>query len=74
MCQPGCARQCQRCPAEDTLLIKSQRFDGLQKRVTEYFTKLQLIEQTLTYKIIKAVLVQDFIDCWQAVRAVALGR
>ncbi|ANW21726.1 restriction endonuclease fold toxin 5 domain-containing protein [Streptomyces clavuligerus] len=53
------------CPAEDTLLIKSQRFDGLQKRVTEYFTKLQLIEQTLTYKIIKAVLVQDFIDCWQ---------
>ncbi|WP_327695785.1 ricin-type beta-trefoil lectin domain protein [Streptomyces sp. NBC_00459] len=52
------------CPSEDTMLIESKRIPGLKKDVTEYFSKLELIQQTLTYKIIKAVLVQDFVDCW----------
>ncbi|MFJ4979211.1 ricin-type beta-trefoil lectin domain protein [Streptomyces coeruleorubidus] len=52
------------CPPEDTLLLESKPFKGLKKEVTEHFTKLELIQQTLTYKIIKAVLVQDFVDCW----------
>ncbi|WP_425584774.1 ricin-type beta-trefoil lectin domain protein [Streptomyces vastus] len=52
------------CPRADTLLIESKRIPGLKKDVTRYFSKLELIQQTLTYKLIKAVLVQDFVDCW----------
>ncbi|WP_406399531.1 ricin-type beta-trefoil lectin domain protein [Streptomyces sp. NBC_00879] len=52
------------CPSEDTLLIESKRIPGLKKDVTRYFTKWQLIEMTLAYQVIKAVLVQDFVDCW----------
>ncbi|GCB45150.1 RICIN domain-containing protein [Streptomyces sp. NL15-2K] len=52
------------CPSADTLLIESKRIPGLKKDVTRYFSKLELIQQTLTYKLIKAVLVQDFVDCW----------
>ncbi|MEU0372368.1 ricin-type beta-trefoil lectin domain protein [Streptomyces sp. NPDC006283] len=52
------------CPPQDTLLIESKRIPGLKKDVTRYFTKLELIQQTLAYKLIKAVLVQDFVDCW----------
>jgi hypothetical protein len=52
------------CPPQDTLLIESKRIPGLKKDVTRYFSKLELIQQTLTYKLIKAVLVQDFVDCW----------
>ncbi|WP_078941427.1 ricin-type beta-trefoil lectin domain protein [Streptomyces cellulosae] len=52
------------CPSADTLLIESKRIPGLQKDVTRYFSKLELIQQTLTYQLIKAVLVQDFVDCW----------
>ncbi|MER5890562.1 polymorphic toxin-type HINT domain-containing protein, partial [Streptomyces sp. NPDC001941] len=53
------------CPPGDTvLLIDNKLFTGLKKDVTKYFTKLEIIQQTLTYQILKAVLVQDFIDCW----------
>ncbi|MEU3919446.1 RICIN domain-containing protein [Streptomyces sp. NPDC029004] len=52
------------CPPEDTLLIESKRIPGLKKDVTRYFTKWQLIEMTLAYQLIKAILVQDFVDCW----------
>ncbi|GGW27185.1 ricin-type beta-trefoil lectin domain protein [Streptomyces xantholiticus] len=52
------------CPQDDILLLESKPLKGLKKEVTEHFTKLELIQQTLTYKIIKAVLVQDFVDCW----------
>nr|WP_261993246.1 RICIN domain-containing protein [Streptomyces sp. adm13(2018)] len=52
------------CPRADTLLIESKRIPGLKKEVTRYFSKLELIQETLTYKLIKAVLVQDFVDCW----------
>jgi hypothetical protein len=52
------------CPPEDTLLLESMPLKGLKKEITQYFTKLELIQQTLMYKIIKAVLVQDFLDCW----------
>ncbi len=52
------------CPPGDSLLIESKRIPGLKKDVTQYFSKLELIQQTLTYKIIKAALVQDFVDCW----------
>ncbi|MGW1720159.1 Hint domain-containing protein, partial [Streptomyces sp. NPDC002156] len=52
------------CPSADTLLIESKRIPGLKKDVTRYFSKLELIQQTLTYQIIKAILVQDFVDCW----------
>ncbi|WP_338673041.1 ricin-type beta-trefoil lectin domain protein [Streptomyces sp. SCSIO 30461] len=52
------------CPSEDTLLIESKPFPGLQKKVTSYFSKLDLIEMTAAYKILKAVLVQDFVDCY----------
>ncbi|PAZ12948.1 virulence factor, partial [Streptomyces sp. SA15] len=52
------------CPSADTLLIESKRIPGLKKDVTRYFSKLELIQQTLTYKLIKAILVQDFVDCW----------
>ncbi|WUN48805.1 ricin-type beta-trefoil lectin domain protein [Streptomyces sp. NBC_00306] len=52
------------CPQDDTLLVESKRIPGLKKDVTRYFSKLELIQQTLTYKLIKAVLVQDFVDCW----------
>ncbi|MEU9802553.1 ricin-type beta-trefoil lectin domain protein [Streptomyces sp. NPDC051000] len=52
------------CPQDDTVLIESKRIPGLKKDVTRYFSKLELIEQTLTYKLIRAVLVQDFVDCY----------
>ncbi|WP_443077118.1 ricin-type beta-trefoil lectin domain protein [Streptomyces sp. SP18CS02] len=52
------------CLPQDTLLIESKRTPGLKKDVTRYFSKLELIQQTLTYKLIKAALVQDFVDCW----------
>lgn len=61
---PDVAATADACPSEDTLLVESKPFKGLKKEVTEYFSKLDLIQQTLTYKIIKAVLVQDFVDCW----------
>ncbi|MEU8616356.1 ricin-type beta-trefoil lectin domain protein [Streptomyces sp. NPDC048623] len=54
----------ERCPAEDSVLIESKRIPGLKQDVTRYFTKLELIQQTLTYKILKAVLVDDFVECW----------
>ncbi|MFE5944193.1 ricin-type beta-trefoil lectin domain protein [Streptomyces sp. NPDC056480] len=53
------------CPPEDTLLLDRQPFKGLKKEVTRYFSKWDLIEETLAYKILKAVLLQDFIDCWK---------
>ncbi|MFD7700498.1 ricin-type beta-trefoil lectin domain protein [Streptomyces caelestis] len=52
------------CPAADTVLLKTERFTGLKKDVTRYFSKLDLIKQTLVYQILKAALVQDFVDCW----------
>lgn len=52
------------CPRRDTLLVESKRIPGLKRDVTRYFTKWQLIEMTATYQVIKAVLVQDFVDCW----------
>ncbi|MFB9348968.1 ricin-type beta-trefoil lectin domain protein [Streptomyces heliomycini] len=52
------------CPAADTVLVKTERFTGLKKDVTQYFSKLDLIKQTLVYQILKAALVQDFVDCW----------
>ncbi|MFE0039253.1 ricin-type beta-trefoil lectin domain protein [Streptomyces sp. NPDC059015] len=52
------------CPKRDTLLVESKRIPGLKKDVTRYFSKWQLIEMTATYQVIKAALVQDFVDCW----------
>jgi hypothetical protein len=52
------------CAADDTILIKTERLEGLKKDVTQYFSKLDLIQQTVVYRILKAVLVQDFLDCW----------
>ncbi|NDZ80398.1 virulence factor [Streptomyces sp. SID10853] len=52
------------CSTQDTVLIDSKRISGLKKDVTRYFSKLELIQQTLTYQVIKAALVQDFVDCW----------
>ncbi|WTP19217.1 ricin-type beta-trefoil lectin domain protein [Streptomyces sp. NBC_00191] len=52
------------CAPEDTLLLESKPLKGLKKDVTQSFTKWQLIEMTLAYQVIKAVLVQDFVDCW----------
>jgi hypothetical protein len=52
------------CPAEDTLLLETKTFPGLKKEVTRYFSKLDLIQQTVVYQLLKAVLVQDFVDCW----------
>jgi hypothetical protein len=61
---PGATASASGCPSADTVLIESKRIPGLKKDVTRYFSKLELIQQTLTYKLIKAVLVQDFVDCW----------
>ncbi|WP_371660783.1 ricin-type beta-trefoil lectin domain protein [Streptomyces sp. NBC_00280] len=61
---PASTASAEGCASADTLLIESKRIPGLKKDVTQYFSKLELIQQTLTYKIIKAVLVQDFVDCW----------
>ncbi|WP_344557952.1 RNase A-like domain-containing protein, partial [Streptomyces atrovirens] len=52
------------CPAGDTLYLGTQPFSGLKKDVTQYFSKLDLIKQTVVYQILKAALVQDFVDCW----------
>jgi hypothetical protein len=52
------------CPAQDTLLLESKTFPGLKKEATRYFSKLDLIQQTVVYQLLKAVLVQDFVDCW----------
>ncbi|WP_435866949.1 ricin-type beta-trefoil lectin domain protein [Streptomyces xanthochromogenes] len=52
------------CPSENTLLLESNAFKGLKKEVTRTFTKLQLIQESFAYKILKAALVQDFIDCY----------
>ncbi|MEU7024130.1 polymorphic toxin-type HINT domain-containing protein, partial [Streptomyces sp. NPDC046203] len=52
------------CPSSDTLFLHTEHFKGLKKDVTNYFSKWELIQQTLTYQILKAVLVQDFVDCY----------
>jgi hypothetical protein len=52
------------CPPEDTLLLDTKPYTGLTKDVTRYFSKLDLIQQTVVYRLLKAVLVQDFVDCW----------
>ncbi|MFE5097873.1 polymorphic toxin-type HINT domain-containing protein, partial [Streptomyces sp. NPDC056638] len=52
------------CPSSDTLLLRTEPFKAMTKEVTHYFSKWDLIEQTVTYKILKAVLLQDFVDCW----------
>ncbi|MFG2511491.1 ricin-type beta-trefoil lectin domain protein [Streptomyces sp. NPDC048584] len=52
------------CPSEDTLFLERKPFTGLKKDVTQHFSKLDLIQQTVVYRILKAVLVQDFVDCW----------
>lgn len=52
------------CPSQDTVHIDAQRIPGLKKDVTRYFSKLELIQQALTYQLIKTALVQDFVDCW----------
>ncbi|MGW0029721.1 ricin-type beta-trefoil lectin domain protein [Streptomyces sp. NPDC003314] len=52
------------CPSSETLLLTTERFKGMTKEVTHYFSKWDLIQQTLTYQILKAVLLQDFVDCW----------
>ncbi|BAU86185.1 YD repeat-containing protein [Streptomyces laurentii] len=52
------------CPSSDSLLLRTEHFKDRKKDVTHYFSKWDLIEQTLTYKILKAVLLQDFVDCW----------
>ncbi|MFJ5140345.1 RICIN domain-containing protein [Streptomyces sp. NPDC088707] len=53
------------CPSEATLLLERQPFKGLKKEVTRYFSKWDLIEETVAYKLLKAILLQDFIDCWK---------
>ncbi|MFD9248142.1 polymorphic toxin-type HINT domain-containing protein, partial [Streptomyces sp. NPDC059556] len=53
------------CASEDTLLLERQPFKGLKKEVTRYFSKWDLIEETVAYKLLKAILLQDFIDCWK---------
>ncbi|MFF0888256.1 RICIN domain-containing protein [Streptomyces sp. NPDC003456] len=52
------------CPASNTVLLERKPFTGLHKDVTRSFSKLDLIQQTVVYKLLKAVLVQDFVDCW----------
>ncbi|MFK4599233.1 hypothetical protein RKD30_005900 [Streptomyces pristinaespiralis] len=52
------------CPPENTLLLETKTFPGLKQKVTRYFSKLDLIQQTVVYQLIKAVLVQDFVDCY----------
>ncbi|MFE2424177.1 ricin-type beta-trefoil lectin domain protein [Streptomyces hokutonensis] len=52
------------CPSEDTLPLDRKTFTGLKKDVTRSFSKLEIIQQTVVYQILKAVLVQDFLDCW----------
>ncbi|MGN9789731.1 RICIN domain-containing protein [Streptomyces sp. OZ13] len=52
------------CPPENTLLLETKTFPGLKQEVTRYFSKLDLIQQTVVYRLIKAVLVQDFVDCY----------
>ncbi|MEU6482208.1 ricin-type beta-trefoil lectin domain protein [Streptomyces sp. NPDC047017] len=52
------------CPSPDTLFLKRQTFTGLKNDVTHYFSKLDLIKQTVVYQILKAVLVEDFVNCW----------
>ncbi len=52
------------CPSAHTLLLGTEPFKGLTKEVTQYFSKLDLIQQTVVYRVLKAVLVQDFVDCW----------
>ncbi|MEU2906384.1 RICIN domain-containing protein [Streptomyces globisporus] len=52
------------CPQADTVLVRSEPFTGLKKDVTNYFSKLDLIQQTVVYRILKTVLIQDFVDCW----------
>ena len=52
------------CPSEDTVPLDRKTFTGLKKDVTRSFSKLEIIQQTVVYQILKAVLVQDFLDCW----------
>ncbi|MFE0738130.1 polymorphic toxin-type HINT domain-containing protein, partial [Streptomyces sp. NPDC058855] len=53
------------CPSEDTLHLETKPFTGLKKEVTRYFSKWDLIQETVVFKLLKAVLVQDFVDCWK---------
>nr|WP_240679130.1 RICIN domain-containing protein [Streptomyces sp. SID4937] len=54
------------CPSSDTLHLDSQSFKGLTKKVTRTFTQADILRGLLdTYlKVGKAILVQDFVDCW----------
>ncbi|MFD7438101.1 ricin-type beta-trefoil lectin domain protein [Streptomyces sp. NPDC059861] len=54
------------CPSSDTVFLGSEPFKGLQKKVTRTFTQADILKGLIdTYlKIGKALLVQDFVDCW----------
>lgn len=54
------------CPASDTVFLDSQTFKDKTKKVTRTFTQADILKGLIdTYlKIGKALLVQDFVDCW----------
>ncbi|WP_225889198.1 RICIN domain-containing protein [Streptomyces resistomycificus] len=54
------------CPTSDTMYLGSERFPNLTKDVTRTFTQFEVLKGLVeTYlKIGKALLVQDFVDCW----------
>ncbi|MGW5304629.1 ricin-type beta-trefoil lectin domain protein [Streptomyces griseoluteus] len=54
------------CPSSDTVHLGSQTYNGLTKKITRTFTQGDILKGLLqTYlQVGKAVLVQDFADCW----------
>nr|WP_324608018.1 RICIN domain-containing protein [Streptomyces sp. NRRL S-455] len=63
---PDVAASAAGCPASATVFLGSQPFNDLTKKVTRTFTQADIFKGLVgTYlKIGKALLVQDFLDCW----------
>ncbi|MFF2727050.1 RICIN domain-containing protein [Streptomyces sp. NPDC058008] len=54
------------CPSSDTVHLGAEPFKGLTRKITQTFTQADILKGLLqTYlQIGKAILVQDFVDCW----------
>nr|WP_238442248.1 RICIN domain-containing protein [Streptomyces pratensis] len=52
------------CPQEETVFLETKTFPNQTKEVTSYFSKLDIIQQTIVYQVLKEILIGDFVDCW----------
>lgn len=52
------------CPQEETVFLGTKTFANQTKEITSYFSKLDILQQTIVYQVLKEILIGDFVDCW----------